>query len=62
MAVYVLTGWLALQQARSAERKRELARVYISEMVPRFRGRMAALQAIDPAPLEAADLVLTEPY
>jgi alkylation response protein AidB-like acyl-CoA dehydrogenase len=60
MAIYVLTSWLALQDARSTERKRELARVYISETLPKFRGRMVALQASDPAPLQARDLILAE--
>jgi alkylation response protein AidB-like acyl-CoA dehydrogenase len=62
MAVYVLTSWLTLQQARSGERKRELARVYIAETLPKFRGRLAMLQTSDPAPLEAKDLLLAEPY
>jgi alkylation response protein AidB-like acyl-CoA dehydrogenase len=62
MAIYVLTSWLTLQQARSTDRKRELARVYISETLPKFRGRMAMLQASDPAPLEAKDLVLADPF
>ena len=62
MAVYVLTFWLTLQQARSTERKRELARVYISETLPRFHGRLAMLQASDPAPLQARDSILAEPY
>jgi len=62
MAIYVLTSWLALQQARSSERKRELARVYIAETLPKFRGRMAMLQTSDPAPLEAKDIILADPY
>jgi alkylation response protein AidB-like acyl-CoA dehydrogenase len=61
MAVQVLTCWLALRDARSTERKRELARVYISEALPNFRGRMAMIQASDPAPLQARDLVLADP-
>jgi hypothetical protein len=60
MAVGVLTGWLALRDATTAERKRELARVYIGEALSKFRGRMAAIQACDPAPLQARYLVLTE--
>jgi alkylation response protein AidB-like acyl-CoA dehydrogenase len=60
MAVGVLTGWLALRDATSTERKRELARVYIGETLPKFRGRMAAIQASDSAPLQARDLVLAE--
>jgi alkylation response protein AidB-like acyl-CoA dehydrogenase len=62
MAVYVLTCWLALRDAPSSERKRELARVYVSETLPRFRGRMAMVQASDPAPLRARNLILSEPY
>lgn len=58
MAIHVLTSWLALQDARSTEQKRELARVYIGETLPRFRGRMAMIQACDPTPLEARDTIL----
>ncbi|HSR30193.1 MAG TPA: Acyl-CoA dehydrogenase C-terminal domain-containing protein, partial [Anaerolineae bacterium] len=60
MAVHVLTGWLALRDARSADKKRELARVYIGDMLPKFRGRMASIQAIDPAPVQARDVILNE--
>jgi hypothetical protein len=60
MAVDLLTSWLALQDARRAERKRELARAYLSEALPRFRGKMARIRACDPAPLQARELVLSE--
>jgi alkylation response protein AidB-like acyl-CoA dehydrogenase len=60
MAVCVLTCWLVLQDARAGERKRELAHVYISETLPKVRGRVAILQASDPAPLQARDSILTE--
>jgi alkylation response protein AidB-like acyl-CoA dehydrogenase len=59
MAVHVLTSWLALRDARSADRKRELARVYVSETLPKFRGRMAMIQAIDPAPVQAREAILS---
>ena len=62
MAIYVLTSWLTLRDAKHAERKRELARVYISEILPRFRGKMALIQASDPAPVQARELVLAEPF
>jgi hypothetical protein len=58
MAVHLLTSWLVLRDARSAERKRELARVYISEALPKFRARMAMIQATDPAPVQSRDLIL----
>ena len=68
MAVTVLTTWLALREAsprqagstngRLAARKRELARVYLAEALPRFQASLARVQATDPAPLEARDIVL----
>jgi hypothetical protein len=61
MAVQVLTCWLALRDARFTDRKRELARVYISETLPKFRGRTAMVQASDPAPLQARDAILADP-
>jgi alkylation response protein AidB-like acyl-CoA dehydrogenase len=62
LAVHVLTGWLALRDGRSAERKRELARVYIGETLPKVRGRVAMVQAANPVPLQARGLILAEPF
>jgi alkylation response protein AidB-like acyl-CoA dehydrogenase len=62
LALYVLTGWLALRDGRSAERKRELARVYVAETMPKVRGRVAMIQVSDPAPMQARERVLAEPY
>jgi alkylation response protein AidB-like acyl-CoA dehydrogenase len=62
MAIYVLTSWLTLRDAKHAERKRELARVYIPQILSRFRGKMALLQASDPAPVQARNLLLAEPF
>jgi alkylation response protein AidB-like acyl-CoA dehydrogenase len=62
LAVYVLTGWLALRDGRSAERKRELARVYVGETLPKVRGRVAMIQAANPAPLQARGLILAEAF
>ena len=61
-ATYVVNGWLVLRDARLTERKREMARVYIAEILPKIRGRVAMLQAVDPAPLQARDAILTEPF
>jgi alkylation response protein AidB-like acyl-CoA dehydrogenase len=60
MALDVLTSWMVLRDARSEERKLQLARVYIAEALTNFRGRMAKIQASDPAPLEGRDLILVE--
>lgn len=62
MALYVLTSWLALQHADSADRKRDLARVYIGETLPLFASRLAAIQASDLSPLQAKDIILSEQY
>jgi len=58
MAVCLLTSWLALRDARTTERKQELARLYLGQALPNFRGHLAALQAGDPTPLRARDLLL----
>ena len=44
---------LMLKEARESEQKHGLARVYVAETMPKIRGSVAALQAIDPAPIEA---------
>lgn len=58
LAVYVINCWLTLQDARLTETKREVARVYIAETLPRIRDRVARLKAIDPTLLQARDLIL----
>jgi alkylation response protein AidB-like acyl-CoA dehydrogenase len=62
IATYVVNGWLMLQDARLAERRREMAHVYIAEILPKIRGRVATLQAMDPAPVQARDIILTESF
>jgi alkylation response protein AidB-like acyl-CoA dehydrogenase len=60
LAVHVLRSWLVLRDARVGERKRELARVHIGETLPKVRGRVAMLQALEPAPVQARETVLAE--
>ncbi len=62
IATYVLNGWLTLQDARLTERKRELARIYISESLPKIRGKVAALQAVDPTIPHARDVILAPAF
>ncbi len=62
VAVYVVNGWLVLRDARLAVRKREMARLYMAEILPQIRGKVAALQTIDPALLQARDVVLATPF
>jgi hypothetical protein len=58
LAVYALTTWLVLRDARAVERKRALARVYWAETMPKVHARLATLQALDPGPLEARQAIL----
>jgi hypothetical protein len=60
MAVYVTNCWLMLRDARLADRKREMARVYIAETLPKIHGKAAVFQALDPAPMQARELILAE--
>jgi alkylation response protein AidB-like acyl-CoA dehydrogenase len=59
IAVYVINSWLVLQAAAESDQKRELARFYIGETMPKIRGKVAILQAIDPTPIETKDVILT---
>ena len=60
MAIYVVNCWLMLRDARLADWKREMARVYIAETLPKIHGKAAVFQAIDPAPMQARELLLAE--
>jgi len=62
MAVYVVNSWLLLRDARRSERKGEMARVYMAEHLPQVRSAAAAIQAADPAPLEARAAILAGPF
>ncbi len=61
-AVHVVNCWLMSQDARLTDRKQETARVYVAETLPKIRRSVAALQATDPAPLQAKDIILTAPF
>jgi alkylation response protein AidB-like acyl-CoA dehydrogenase len=62
VALGVVNSWLVLKDARESDRKRQLARVYIADVVPRIRGRVTALQASDLAPMEAREAILAEGF
>ena len=62
VAVGVINSWLVLKDARDSERKRDLARVFVADVLPRIRGRVAALQAADLAPMEAKESLLAESF
>jgi len=62
VAVGVLNCWLVLRDARSSERKRDIATVYIAEAMPTIHSKVDVLRAIDPTPLEARETVLAETF
>ena len=58
MAIYLLTSWLLLQQARQSERKQQVARLYIAEHLPHLHRAAETIRAADSTPLQARDVVL----
>ena len=59
MAVYLVNSWLMLKDGRISERKRELARLYITEHLPQVQvARQAILQA-DNTPLPVGSSIFT---
>jgi alkylation response protein AidB-like acyl-CoA dehydrogenase len=62
VATYVVNAWLALQDARLSERKRDLARVYVAEAMPKLRGKVASIQAVDPSILRTRDVLLAATF
>jgi alkylation response protein AidB-like acyl-CoA dehydrogenase len=60
LALYVINSWLVLQAGRESDWKRAMASFYIGESMPKIRGKVAALQAIDPTPIEARDVILVD--
>jgi alkylation response protein AidB-like acyl-CoA dehydrogenase len=58
IATCVVNSWLTLQDARHGDRKRELARVYIAEAMPKIRGKVAAIQGVDPTIPQARKVIL----
>ncbi|MBN1401739.1 MAG: acyl-CoA dehydrogenase family protein [Anaerolineae bacterium] len=58
MAVHVVNSWLMLRDAPLSEHKREMARFYISETLPKMRGSATSLRAMDPDLLKAREAAL----
>ncbi len=62
VAAYLLNSWLVLQDGRTSERKRDLARVYIGATLPQIHARIDVLRAIDPTPVQVKESVLTDGF
>jgi len=58
IAIYLLTSWLLLQQARQSERKQQVARIYIAEHLPKLHRAAETIRAADATPLQVRDAVL----
>ena len=61
LAVYTINCWLMLRDARLSDRKYEMARVYIAETLPKMQAKAAILQAVDPAAMQARNILLEGP-
>lgn len=61
LAVYTINCWLMLRDARLSDRKCEMARVYMAETLPKMQAKAAILQAVDPAGIQARNILLEGP-
>jgi hypothetical protein len=61
LAVYTINCWLMLRDARLSDRKCEMARVYMAETLPKMQAKAAMLQAVDPAGIQARNILLEGP-
>ncbi len=60
LAVYVVNGWLLLQDAAAGgERKAALAQVYLAEHLPRLQALATTIMTADRAPLDLRDRILS---
>jgi hypothetical protein len=62
MTLYVLNGWLLLRQGRISDRKRDIARVYLAEMLPKVQRASAAIQSASSLPMLAKESILSTPF
>jgi hypothetical protein len=60
MAAYVVNSWILLQDARVSDRKRDLARVYINEHLPKVHAAGDSILTGDDTPLKVRDSILAE--
>jgi hypothetical protein len=58
MAVYTVNSWLLLQDARTSERKKAIAEVYIAEHLPMIHQAAESIQVANATPLEVRDAIL----
>jgi hypothetical protein len=62
MAVYLTNCWLLLRDARLSERKRDLARAYITERLPHIHSAAETIFGADRTPLEVRTSILSENF
>jgi alkylation response protein AidB-like acyl-CoA dehydrogenase len=62
MAVYVVNSWLLLQDSLVSERKRDLARLYIIENLPKVHAAGDTILIADDTPLQARNTVLADEF
>lgn len=58
LAAHTVNCWLILRNAGEDPQRRELARVYAATSLPKIKGWAAALDALDPAPFRAREVLL----
>jgi alkylation response protein AidB-like acyl-CoA dehydrogenase len=61
MGIYILNSWLLLKDARTSERKKAIAQVYIADHLPQIHRMVEIIQTADAMPLEAREAILASP-
>ncbi|MBN1995218.1 MAG: acyl-CoA dehydrogenase family protein [Anaerolineae bacterium] len=62
MGIYLINSWLLLQDARSLERKKAMAQVYIAEHLPQIHRLVETIQAANAMPLAVREILLAQPF
>ncbi|MFH1085543.1 MAG: acyl-CoA dehydrogenase family protein [Chloroflexota bacterium] len=58
MALALVNSWLLLRDARVSERKRELAKVYVADALPKFHARAETIRTIRSVTARAREAIL----
>jgi alkylation response protein AidB-like acyl-CoA dehydrogenase len=59
LALFVINGWLLLQDGRTSERKADVARIYIAETLPKAHSHANTILTASDTPMLVRDSVLT---
>ena len=61
-AASIINSWLMLRDGHLSERKKEMARVYVTETLPKLHSSLDTLRGSAEAPLRARGTILSAPF